>query len=376
MALAAMPGCHSEVASERGEATSSAFAPIEAPSSKASAIALAPDDHGCLVTWGGDVYCWAGPRIADFIPSDPALGPIPYPAFPPFAMVPIAMASGATALILASADCSTLGSSIGCNTSEYDDSTLDCATMGDGSRVCWQVTWPTVATNYAGHTNLAAHAVQSAPWPDQPLSQPIPPPAGSPVIQVASGLKHSCEIVENAGGSDVYCWGDDTFGQLGPSTNALTLNYPSDSLVYLVSLGITRLPFHGRGGETATGLFAGGNTTCATTSAGHVYCWGQIPGSAWPVIVAQPSGAGAIGSVAVGTGDICEVAGTVPLCWGDNSQEQLGFGFGTSVSSPSPVLPPSTPVSLVAVGMYSTCVGTNGQVLCQGYGNANPSRIW
>jgi alpha-tubulin suppressor-like RCC1 family protein len=54
-----------------------------------------------------------------------------------------------------------------------------------------------------------------------------------------------------------YCWGDNTFGQLGNGTT-------TNSLV----------PVAVAGGFSFAAVSAGSGHTCAITSAGTAYCWG------------------------------------------------------------------------------------------------------
>jgi hypothetical protein len=134
---------------------------------------------------------------------------------------------------------------------------------------------------------------------------------------------------------------------------------------------------------------AGGSHTCARTSDGGVYCWGEnhsyelgvagVRSAARPVRVPGVSRAVAI---ATGAHHTCAVLadGSV-VCWGANSDGQLGSGSGSETSVPRAQaervvdLPPARGV---AAGSYHTCaLLADGGVSCWGgdrLGQAAPSQ--
>jgi hypothetical protein len=82
---------------------------------------------------------------------------------------------------------------------------------------------------------------------------------------------------------------------------------------------------------------AGGSQTCAVTTGGQVFCWGEVaPGSTLLTPSPVPTLVNAV-SVAVGARFACAVQaqGTVQ-CWGENGSGQLGDG--TMTSRPTPAL--------------------------------------
>jgi alpha-tubulin suppressor-like RCC1 family protein len=180
----------------------------------------------------------------------------------------------------------------------------------------------------------------------------ITPPTSVPL---AAGKLHTCAI--GAGGA-VYCWGDDSSGQLGDGT-----------------ANEAHAPVAARGISNAVAIAAGGAHSCAVLGDGSVACWGSnsdgqlgtgdTNDSAVPVVLPKPRGI-----VAIGAGDIHTCAlrddGAV-LCWGSNYQGRLGNGSG-GATSPSPVaVKGMTDATALAVGPYHACATRkDGSMACWG----------
>lgn len=135
----------------------------------------------------------------------------------------------------------------------------------------------------------------------------------APAVQVASGGKHTCALLDNG---QVWCWGDNSDGQLGNSTFA-----GSSSPVQ--TTGIT----------TATSLSAGANHSCAVLSGGALMCWGKnLRGqlgnntqadSSIPVAVSNITLS--VLAVSAGEAHTCAIlSDQTVMCWGSNDFEQLG----------------------------------------------------
>lgn len=127
---------------------------------------------------------------------------------------------------------------------------------------------------------------------------------------------------------------------------------------------------------------------CARMSDGTAWCWGMNThnqlGAGQPVNVAATAPVQVVGTSGPVT-DLVEVRagsfhtcgrradGTV-VCWGNNSEGQLGGGLALTVVSPDPVVVatsagPLTGVTRLAVGFYHNCVGVGPQpeaVYCWG----------
>ena len=157
------------------------------------------------------------------------------------------------------------------------------------------------------------------------------------VSAIAAGLNHSCMLTSTGG---VQCWGANDYGQLGDGT--LTTHLISDPVdVSGLSSGIIAIA-------------AGGDNTCALTSAGGVKCWGRGSGGRLgnggftdkliPVDVSQ-LGSG-VSALAVGIQHTCALTTDgVVKCWGLNESGQLGDGTTD---------PKFFPVNVVGVVGHST----------------------
>ncbi|MBU1242238.1 hypothetical protein KKD52_11605, partial [Myxococcota bacterium] len=174
--------------------------------------------------------------------------------------------------------------------------------------------------------------------------------AGIPeaVTAIAPGENHTCVLVATG---QVYCWGDNQFGQLGDGSTT------SSVVPVLVTLA-----------EPAVVLAAGANHTCALVDEGGqtlVRCWGdnqhgQLGGLADPFssTPVQPA-PDACSALTAGHDHNCVVTADAPygvLCWGRNDEGQVGTTPGPGVPIPTVVagLTSDTFVSVVAGGRH-TC---------------------
>jgi alpha-tubulin suppressor-like RCC1 family protein len=75
------------------------------------------------------------------------------------------------------------------------------------------------------------------------------------MVRITAGQSHTCGLTA---AFTAYCWGDNTFGQLGDGTT-------TDRLT----------PTAVGGGLTFAYLKAGDLSTCGVTTTGVGYCWGD-----------------------------------------------------------------------------------------------------
>ena len=153
---------------------------------------------------------------------------------------------------------------------------------------------------------------------------PTAVPGGQTFTSLSTGEGHTCALT--ASGS-IWCWGLNNFGQLG-----------NESAGFRESA-----PVQVSGGLTFTAVVAGAEFSCALTSAGVAYCWGDNrfgqlgSGDAASRAVPRPV-AGGLHFVALAAGlfHACGLTSSGNAwCWGKNSSGELGDG--TTDSSYVPV---------------------------------------
>ena len=202
-------------------------------------------------------------------------------------------------------------------------------------------------------------------------------------VLVTVGEEHTCVIDEG----DVYCWGDNSYGQLG-------LGDDEDRGDDAGEMGDSLPPVDLGAGRTATAISAGGYHTCALLDDGSVKCWGSNDdgGLGLGDDEDRGDGAGEMGdslppvdlgegrtAVAVSTGYEFTCAllddGSVK-CWGYNSDGQLGLGDdedrGDDAGEMGDSLPPvdlgaGRTATAISAGRYHTCaLLDDGSVKCWG----------
>ena len=185
----------------------------------------------------------------------------------------------------------------------------------------------------------------------------IPGATAETATSVAVGYAHACAVTPGGG---VRCWGDNSYGQLGDGTTTRRA---------------TPTPVSGLSSNVVAAT-AGETHSCVVTSVGAVLCWGrnsdgQVGDGATTQrltptpVVGLSSGTAA---VAAGNAHTCALTtGGAVACWGDNSRGQLGDG--TVLDRPIPVPVSTLPggVTAIAAGADFTCaLRTGGGVQCWG----------
>lgn len=188
------------------------------------------------------------------------------------------------------------------------------------------------------------------------------------LADVAAGYQLGCAVTEDG---TPYCWGDDSFGQLGNGDPLA-----ADSIPRAVSGGLsfTQIVTSG-GGETGQGYHA-----CGLTDNGLAYCWGrdlfgQLGDGTSGDQASEPTlvtGGHIFTKLTAGFTHTCGLdANQVAWCWGDNQRGELGNGeSGTGVMSATPVRVAGSIAWLdISAGHEHTCgiAETDGAGYCWGY---------
>ena len=242
-----------------------------------------------------------------------------------------------------------------------------------------------------------------------------------PTGRIAAGDKHTCAIaVDNT----IWCWGDNTYKQLGSSS------FPDE--LSLLPVQTTALPGlrtakrivaganhtcvlatdgtvwcwgqNGNGnlgdgafsnlgnpvqvllGETAVMIAAGGSTTCAALSDDRLKCWGkgnsgQIGNNAvllsngTPVYVSSVPAYFTVAHLEIGNTHSCAISAVgVAWCWGQFTNGRLGTTGLSNAVTPSATASLGSTASEVAAGGAHTCaLLSTGSVTC--FGNNNMGQL-
>ena len=190
---------------------------------------------------------------------------------------------------------------------------------------------------------------------------------GSDVAAIAAGAMHTCAATATG---NVLCWGSNAWGQLGDGTTTER-----------------HTPVAVSGLSNVVALAAGELHTCALTAGGTAFCWGANGGGqvgdgtqgTTPVFVPATVSGLSSGVAAIGAGldFTCAVTSVgAAFCWGDNYGRQLGDNSDAEYRLvPSPVFGLSSGVLAIAGGDVHACaLTTAGAGLCWGslaLGNAS-----
>jgi alpha-tubulin suppressor-like RCC1 family protein len=198
-------------------------------------------------------------------------------------------------------------------------------------------------------------------------SRTSPVQVAAQAYQVAAGRDHTCIVTEER---TVSCWGRNDSGQLGIGTLSAAESVPQEVP------GLTGI----------VDISAGDDNTCAVDSDGNAVCWGsdsdgQVGDGAGagtpqpsPVPVTMTDVDNGFLRIDVGARHVCAVArggDESPIrlhCWGDDSAGQLGNGgSATDAYEPTAVSTVGPEFITVAAGGDATCATTvTGAGYCWG----------
>jgi alpha-tubulin suppressor-like RCC1 family protein len=199
-----------------------------------------------------------------------------------------------------------------------------------------------------------------------PQSTPVAVKNLSGVVAISAGTNYACAITSSGRG---YCWGDDTYGQLG--NNHYGAGVRSNVPVAVVNASSVAV-------SDLVGISAGGSTTCGLRRTLKLVCWGRaddaqlgdgttIGSAPRPYAGSDVSGSNTYVSVSVGSRHVCAVASSSGVwCWGDNSNKQLGVG-GNLFWSATPVAASAAAIEVAARYQYTCGLEDDGTVKCWGW---------
>jgi alpha-tubulin suppressor-like RCC1 family protein len=181
---------------------------------------------------------------------------------------------------------------------------------------------------------------------------------------ITAGVAHTCGLSSSGA---VLCWGSNEFGQLG---NGSTTSFTSPVQVVGLTSSAASIA---AGSDSTCALMSAGAVWCWGDNSNGQLGNGTFTQSAVPVQVMDPTGSAPLSSVAriaAGQSHTCAVTSAgVALCWGDNSKGQLGNGTEIVSSLPVPVSGLATGVATIAAGSDFTCAVTeDGGAKCWGDG--------
>ena len=193
--------------------TQDRLAPVDVVGLTGGAVAIAAGNtHTCALTGAGGVKCWGGNlgRLGDGTDQN-RLAPVDV----------VGLGSGVVAIAAGGSQ--------------------TCAVTNAGGAKCW-------GNNVSGALGDGTTVNRRTPVDVAGLT--------SGVVALSAGDNHTCAVTTSGG---VKCWGSDLSGQLGDGAFNVDRLTPVD--VTGLSSGVTAVS-------------AGGQHTCARTSAGSVKCWG------------------------------------------------------------------------------------------------------
>jgi alpha-tubulin suppressor-like RCC1 family protein len=177
---------------------------------------------------------------------------------------------------------------------------------------------------------------------------PVPVSGGLGFAAVSAGVYHTCALTTDG---SAYCWGNNMHGQLGIGSSDLDPHMSPEAV---------------SGGLAFATVSAGESHTCAVTTDGDAYCWGDAGAGKLgdgtttdrhtPVPV---SGGLSFATVSAGYYHTCALAtdGSA-YCWGWNRDGHLGDGTTTNRHTPVPVSGGSS-FATVSAGAWATCAVTS-----------------
>ena len=280
----------------------------------------AGEGHTCAIAHGGSAYCW-GSNAYGQLGDSTSNSPTPIPVTADLVFTTISVAGNRT-----------------------------CALASDGAPYCW---------GENGGGSLGDGTVGT----DDLL---VPTRAGGQLhfVLLSAGPGHTCGVTADR---TLYCWGANTWGQLGATTTDICGEGAA-----VTPCSLTPLQVSSNIGFVQVAL--GPSGTCGIASDGTAYCWGlnskgQLgDGTESDRSVPTPVALDlALASISQGDGHTCGITVDGPTyCWGWNYRGKLGDGTSQSSLVPS-LVATSAFFETLSAGYYHTCaIDRAGTMYCWG----------
>lgn len=227
--------------------------------------------------------------------------------------------------------------------------THTCAVV-DGTAKCWgDNTSGKLGNNSTTSTTTPVAVYTKAPWSEQvdvcdawfvfctrshkeTVQHPGSPLYGKSVTKISAGDTHTCAIAN----ARVYCWGDNSDGQLGNRTSGWLTN--STTPVAVAIDGNSALL-----GKEVVDVSVGAEFTCALASDGAAACWGSngngqlgngsIVNKNYPASVSISTKLKKLAVLKGRVATMCAITRKdTAICWGQNDLGQAGVGNAASVT--------------------------------------------
>ena len=241
-----------------------------------------------------------------------------------------------------------------------------CAVTTDGVAVCW-------GRNDKGQLGTGNKTDSNAPVAvDTSASSAL---SGKTVASVRVGDDHSCAVTTDGIG---VCWGNNTYGQLGDGTTTQRLYPTLVDTSPASALNTKTVAWMSSGGSTTCAAATDGTTTACwgRNTRGQVGD-GTKTQRDYPTLVDTSSGSALSGklvaAVSVGYQHTCALTSEgLVACWGHNNNGQLGINTTKDSLIPASVYTATGPlagqqVASIASGYNHTCATTSaGAAVCWG----------
>jgi alpha-tubulin suppressor-like RCC1 family protein/signal transduction histidine kinase len=234
-----------------------------------------------------------------------------------------------------------------------------CAIASDNQAYCW---------GYNAQGQLGNNSTTTSSSPVAVATTGVL--NGKTVSSITTGANHTCVVASD---NLAYCWGFNTYGQLGNNSTAQS------------AVPVAVDTYGSIAGKTISSIAAGASHTCVVASDNQAHCWGDggsgqlgnnsTTTSSVPVAAVTTGvlNGKTVSSITTGANHTCVVASdNLAYCWGYNPYGQLGNNSTTRSAVPvavtaSGVLAGKKISSLTGGGNY-TCASTiDKQAYCWGY---------